>query len=221
MAQDCTHGGWTLAAVGMLREARLVEGPNIKAVAGGGRSSLLLQRLQAAADGAGGVLSIGLGGALDPQLKVGDVVIASEVISDGVRWPVDEAWSDRLAAALPPARRAVLYGSEAMILTGAHKERLHGQTGAALADMESHTAAEFATQRGLPFAGVRVVSDSASSDLPRAVTAGMKPNGGMNLIGVLAALAADPRQLPALMRAGREAEIAFRVLADLAGKLRP
>jgi hopanoid-associated phosphorylase len=209
-----------LAAVGILREARIVQGPHINAVAGGGRSDLLLERLAAAAPGATGVLSIGLGGALDPQLAVGDVVIASEVIGDG-RWPTDEAWSDRLATALPEARRAVAYGSDKMILKAADKAILHAETGAALADMESHVAARFAAGRGLPLTVVRVVSDAAFTDLPRAVTCGLTPDGGMNLMGVLAALAADPKQLPALIRAGRDAETAFRALQALAPRLTP
>ena len=106
-----------------------------------------------------------------------------------------------------------------MILTASAKARLHAQTGAALADMESHVAARFAAERRLPLAVVRVVSDAADTDLPRAVTAGLKPDGGMNLGGVLAALAADPRQLPALMRVGRDAEAAFKALAALAPRL--
>jgi hopanoid-associated phosphorylase len=205
-----------LAAVGMLREAKIVQGPDVRAVAGGGRSDLLLRRLEAAAQGCTGVLSVGLGGALDSQLAVGDVVIASEVVCDGLRWPTDEPWADRLGAALPHAYRAVVHGSDAMILTARDKARLHGQSGAALADMESHVAARFAAERGLPLAVVRVVSDAASTDLPRAVSAGMSADGSMNLLGVLGALAADPRQLPALIRTGRDAETAFSRLQALA-----
>ncbi len=39
----------------------------------------------------------------------------------------------------------------------------------------------------------------------------------MNIAAVLKSLAADPRQLPALIRTGREAEIAFRQLRLLGG----
>jgi hopanoid-associated phosphorylase len=207
-----------LAAVGMLREARIVRGPHITAVAGGGRADLLLERLAAAAHEATGVLSIGLGGALDAQLAVGDTAIASEVIGDG-RWPADEAWADRLAQRLPGARRSVVYGSDRMITKAVDKAVLHTETGAALADMESHIAARFAAGHGLPLAVVRVISDTADADLPQAVTRGLKPDGGMNLLGVLAALAADPRQMPALIRAGHDAETAFRALRALTPRL--
>ena len=209
-----------LAAVGMLREARIVRGPHITAVAGGGRADLLLERLAAAAHEATGVLSIGLGGALDAQLAVGDTAIASEVIGDG-RWPTDEA-PGRPVGPMPAPRATV---SRLRLGPDDHQGRRQG--GPAHRDrrspchMESHIAARFAAGRGLPLAVVRVVSDTADADLPQAVTCGLRPDGGMNLLGVLAALAADPRQMPALIRAGHDAETAFRALRALTAAPRP
>ena len=48
-----------LAAVGMRREARLVERPGVRAAIGGGRADLLEQRLRQALEGARAVISIG------------------------------------------------------------------------------------------------------------------------------------------------------------------
>ncbi len=202
-----------IAAVGMLREAKIVSGEGLIAIPGGGRADLLRQRLKAVAPGATGVISIGIGGALDPSFKVGDVVLADSVVAGSQGWTTDADWTARLAAALPHAHTGLVFGSDAMVTAAADKARLHAETGAVLADMESHVAARFAAERGLPLAVLRVVSDQASTDLPLAVTAGLKPDGGMNLMGVLASLARDPRQLPGLMRAGREAEAAFAVLS--------
>jgi adenosylhomocysteine nucleosidase len=201
-----------LAAVGMIREARIVRGAGVRAVAGGGRSALLEQRLKAALEGVEAIVSIGVGGALDPSLKVGDIVIGTEVLRPRGRWRTDPAWAARLALRLPAARLAPVYGSDEMVLRAVDKAKLRSKGGAALADMESHVAARVAAARGLPFAVVRVVSDTAGMSLPAAVLAGLKPDGGMNLIGVLAALARDPGQLPALMRVGREADQAFASL---------
>jgi hopanoid-associated phosphorylase len=206
-----------LAAVGMKREAGLVRGPGVRAVVGGGRADLLEARLKAALPGADAILSIGLGGALDPALKVGDVVLGREVLRARARWDTDPAFTARLAERLPDARLAAIYGADEMVLDVLDKAKLRAKGGAALVDMESHVAARVALAHGLPFAVLRVVSDTAGMSLPPAVRAGIKPNGAMNLIGVLAALARDPRQLPALMRTGRDADMAFAVL----GKLRP
>jgi adenosylhomocysteine nucleosidase len=210
-----------LAAVGMRREARLVErhGAGVRAVAGGARADLLESRLMGALDGADAVLSIGLGGALDHSLQVGDVVIGTEVLRPRKRWETDAVWRARLVERLPGARLGAVYGSDEMILNALDKAKLRGKGGAVLVDMESHVAAKVAASRGLPFAVIRVVSDTAAVSLPSAVRAGVKADGGMDLLAVLAALARDPRQLPALMRTGRDADLAFKALARAAGLL--
>lgn len=207
-----------LAAVGMKREAALVQRPGVRAVAGGGQADLLEQRLKAALDGAQALISIGLGGALDPGLEVGDIVIGTEVLRPRRRWETDAAWRAFLAARLPKARLGAVYGSNDMVLHTLDKAKLRAQHGAMLADMESHVAAKVAAERGLPFAVLRVVSDKAGFSLPGAVRQGLKADGGMNLAGVLAALAADPRQLPDLMRTGRDADLAFKALKAAADK---
>ncbi len=202
-----------LAAVGMTREARLVRSQGVRAVAGGGRSDLLEQRMKAALEGAAAIVSFGIGGALDPSLAVGDIVVGSEVLRTRGRWETDPAWAARLIARLPAARLAPVHGAEDMVLHTLDKAKLRAKGGAALVDMESHIAAKLAKARGLPLAVIRVVSDTAGFSLPSAVRAGLKPDGGVNLLGVLAALAAHPGQLPALMRTGRDADAAFKALA--------
>jgi adenosylhomocysteine nucleosidase len=206
-----------VAAVGMTREARLVERHGgVRAVAGGGRADLLETRLKAALQGAEAVLSIGLGGALDPALDVGDVVLASEVLRPRRRWATDPAWLQRLIERLPMAKVGGVYGSNDMVLGALEKAKLRGQGGALLVDMESHVAAGVAARAGLPFAVIRVVSDKAGVSLPPAVREGIREDGGMNLPGVLAALLRDPRQLPALLHTGRDADLAFKALAQAA-----
>ncbi len=201
-----------LAAVGMQREAGIVQGPGVRVAAGGGRAALLEQRLTAALEGAEAVISIGIGGALDPALNVGDVVIGAEVLQQRGRWDADLAWAARLARRLPGARLGPVYGSDEMVLGALDKASLRGKGGAVLVDMESHVAARLASARRLPLAVLRVVSDTAGVSLPAAVLAGLKPDGGMNLLGVLGALARDPRQLPALMRVGRDTDLAMAAL---------
>ena len=46
--------------------------------------------------------------------------------------------------------------------------------------------------------------------------AGITEDGGMNLMGVLGALARNPRQLPDLLRVGRDADLAFKALDAVA-----
>lgn len=207
-----------LAATGLKREARILERAGLVAVPGGGRSSALEGTLAVAARGADGIISLGIAGALAHGLAPGDWVVAEAVVFEGERTAADPAWRDALLARLPGARLGEFLGSETMLTEVADKRRAQAKTGAVAVDMESHVAARVARRLGLPFAAARVISDAADRGLPVAVKVGMRPDGGMALGPVLAALARDPRQLPALIRTGLEVERAFRALANAAGR---
>jgi hopanoid-associated phosphorylase len=203
-----------LAATGLRREARIIEGPGVVAVAGGGRAGALEAALLSAAAGVEALISIGIGGALAPGLQPGDWVVATSVIAEGAQTPTDPAWTEGIRARLAAARTGPILGSDAMLTRAAEKHAAYQRWQALAVDMESHVAARVARRLGLPFAALRAISDSADRDLPAAVLVGMKPDGGMALGAVLWALARDPAQLPALIRTGREAERAFRALVD-------
>lgn len=203
-----------LAVTGLRREARIIGGPGVTAVAGGGRAEALERAFASAAAGADAVISIGIGGALAPGLRPGDWVVATRVIADGRAFPTDPAWTAQIGTCLPGARMGSILGSDSMLTRATEKQGAHRLWQALAVDMESHLAARAADRLRLPFAAVRVISDSSDQDLPAAVKVGMKPDGGMALGAVLWALARDPAQLPALVRTGRDAERAFRALAD-------
>jgi hypothetical protein len=86
------------------------------------------------------------------------------------------------------------------------------ETGAYTADMESHIAAEIAQSRGLPFAGVRVVADAATSDLPACASVAITPEGKVNLAAVLGSVVKRPGQIPQAIRMARESNAAFAAL---------
>ncbi len=213
-----------LAVTGLKREAALLAGPGVVVIPGGGDSPALAAKLEAALQQhrPRGVISVGLGGALSPVLAVGDWVAADQIVGDGETWPTQPTWTAELYARLcsPLAVKAhmgPIAASETMVVDAAAKAALHAATGALAVDMESHVAARFAAVHGLPFAALRVISDGADRALPKAAQAGMKKDGGMDILAVLKSLALDPAQLPALIRTGREAEVAFKAL----GRIRP
>jgi hopanoid-associated phosphorylase len=203
-----------LAATGLTREARLIASPQVQPFAGGGQSAALEAALLAAAGGAEAIISIGLGGALAPQLRAGDWVVAERIVwSDGAA-PTDADWTRALLHQLPGARPGALYGSEIIVTDRAAKAGAHARYAALAVDMESQVAVRVAQRVGLPFAAARVIADDAELELPPAAAAGMRPDGGMALGAVLWSLARRPQQLPALIRTGLAAERAFRALAD-------
>lgn len=201
-----------LAVTGLRREQRILSAPGIEVLAGGGDAARLAALLEARTGEAEGIISIGIAGALASGLQPGDWIVASAVRDGEDIWPTDPAWRARLAALLPGARKGVQLGRDTMVASSAEKAALHHATGTIGVDMESHLAARAARRHGVPFAIARVVSDAADRDLPVAAQRGMRPDGGVDIPAVLRALAADPRQLPVLIRTGWEAEKAFRAL---------
>jgi adenosylhomocysteine nucleosidase len=216
-----------LAIVGMKREAALVAAPGVVTAVGGGDGAALLGRLEALDERPRAVLSVGLAGALSPTLAVGDWIVADRVCHAGEVVPIDPRLLAQLQALTQPlggVHTGALAAGDAMVVDGSSKAALHAATGALAVDMESHVAARFARARSLPFAALRIISDAADHALPKAAQAGMKKDGGMDILAVLRELAKDPRQLPALIRTGREAEVAFQRLKllgrhDLLGRL--
>jgi len=118
-----------------------------------------------------------------------------------------------LLQTLPDAHRGTVVGADSIIGSVPEKTALYANTGAIAVDMESHIAARVAARHDLPFAIVRTISDSADRALPPAALVGMKPDGGVALGAILASLARNPAQLPALIRTGRDAGAAFKALA--------
>ncbi len=207
-----------LFVVGMRREARILGVSRRTLVGAAGLAEVVDD---AADDRPGGLVSFGLCGALDPSLRLGDIVIASAVAAPDGRFDTDRALSYRLSQALPWAALGLVWGSDAIVGDRAEKAALAEASGAAAVDMESHAVARAARRASLPFAVVRAVSDRAMDTLPRAAQAGFRPDGRVDLAAVIAALAHRPWELPALIRIGQGAEAGFRALARASSAMRP
>ena len=202
-----------IAVTGLAREARIVAGPGVTTLSCGGRSGQLREELERAmAQGADGIISIGIAGGLAPSLKSGDCVIASEIVSNGERIPTDASWTARLVARLPGALVAPIASSDGIVLGRTSKAELFRVRGAYAVDMESYVAAEFAASRRIPFAALRTIADPAGSELPLLVSGAITPLGTVDVFAVLKAVLSDPRQIPALIRTAHESNAAFGAL---------
>lgn len=119
------------------------------------RAEAVIKEALAAEKKVRGVILAGFAGALDPALKRGDIFITTG--------------AEHLLPHLPEAERpreAKLATLEKIAGTAAGKKELFEQTGAALCDMEQAYIAEVAKKFGLPFIGIRIVSDEAHENLP-------------------------------------------------------
>jgi len=179
------------------------------------------------------LISLGFGGALVPGLEPGAVVLGQSFW----RFHPDRAELQEITAPAPPRPlpelrdrllRAGLPASLGSFVTTPyiiHKGRQGGPIShldCPVLDLESAAAAALADKGGVPFLGLRVITDAAGDEIPdflRAWAPGQGPGPGART--ALAWLAAEPRRLSQLLRLGRRGRAAARRLAEALGVLLP
>jgi adenosylhomocysteine nucleosidase len=145
------------------------------------------------------ILSIGFCGALDPALRIGDIVVSGEVPKGlGASFVQGDVVSvDRVA------------------ITARDKRDLRAATGAAVVEMESAAVAQKAREWDVPFGCVRVVSDAAGEDLPLDFNRYRDADGRFERTRiVLAALGRPFTVLPGLVRLDRHCRRASERLGE-------
>ena len=217
LAWAAQHRRPILAVTGMAAEARLAAGPGVVTIMAGGNPARLRSLLHARVQpDCRAVISVGIAGGLDPSLVPGDVIVATGVAAPDRRHVASSVVAHRLAARLSDHPKRVimadLAGVDSAVVSPREKRALRSATGALAVDMESHVAAAFAAQHGLPFAAVRVVCDPAHRALPDLIATALRPNGEVSYCGVFRSLWQRPVQLLAMPRLARDAAEGFRAL---------
>ena len=196
----------------MRSEARLLAGHQVRCSGGRIARARDLAR-QLLDDGAQGLVSFGIAGALDPRLATGRLVIATSVVVGEQCFDADAGWREGLCAALPEAVAGIVAGSPEVVATPAAKAALHARRGAIAVDMESGAVAEACARAGKPFAVVRAIADPAGRGIPVLAMQGLGPDGETRPLAVAAGLLRSPGDLPALIRLGRDTRAALAALA--------
>jgi adenosylhomocysteine nucleosidase len=213
-----------LIVTGLVQEARIAAGPGMTVICSSSDPQQL-RALLATLDSTTfrGVISFGVAGGLDPALKSGDVVVATEVLAGDIRFLAGSALNEEIITSVALKRRRVvrggLAGVEQVVAAKSCKAALRSVTGAAAVDMESHIAAAYAAEAGLPFAALRVISDPANRALPALAMTAIKPNGDIDLRKVLSGVARNPSMLRALVSTGIDFNRALRSLRGCRGFL--
>ena len=173
-----------------LHRARLGGVPVLLATCGIGKVQAAALTQALLDRGAAAVLFTGVAGGVDPSLRVGDLVVATDALQhdvdvtalgyalgqvpghDAVRWVADPELRDRVVA----AARAVATAEGVQLVVGtvasgdrfvadpAEVARLRATFGAACAEMEGAAVAQVCAAWGVPWAIVRSVSDTADHD---------------------------------------------------------
>ncbi len=152
------------------------------------------------------VISTGFAGSLDPSHSVGDVFIA-----DSVRGDDGEFATCRPAGPLGGARRGALLTAGRVAQSALDKRELR-ERGAHAVDMEAAAVAAVAAECGLPFFCIRVISDTATEDLPVDFNRARRADGSISPWNVVGQALCRPARWPGLVRLHRNASCAAQLL---------
>jgi len=173
--------------------------------------------------GATALVSWGVAGGLDPDLRPGAVVLPGAVVeADGVSRKVNLGWRDRVLARIEnrvATSTSPLLHAVQPITAPEEKHAMRRRTGAAAVDMESAAVAAVANEAGIPFIAVRVVVDAAEARLPEAALTMCDEGGRLNRSSLLR-LFLQPGEWPGLFvlaRANAAAGRSMRKVWSAAG----
>jgi adenosylhomocysteine nucleosidase len=203
-----------IGVVGLAFEARIAAGRDTRVICSGDGRTLPTALACAIAGDCRGLVSFGVAGGLAPKLHAGTCVVGSVITSGTSRFMTDWNWSRNLLQAIPSAVYGAIVSVSAPIAQPEAKRALHVSTGALAVDMESHVVASVAAARALPMAAVRVITDSASRELPPVALAAMRANGSIDIAALIRSMMKETSEFPVLLRTALDA--AF----GLAGLLR-
>lgn len=145
-----------------------------------------------------GIVSTGFCGALDPTLRIGDIVVSTSEVS-----------SPR------PFVRGKILSVDRVAVTVADKRELRERTGALAVEMEARSVEAKAREWGVPFRCVKAVSDLANEDMPLDFNL-YRSKEGRFLRGriALAAMARPFSVMPGLQRLDRNCRTAAERLGE-------
>ena len=142
------------------------------------------------------VFTCGFAGALNPQLKIGDLVTNLEV-------------------PLPGTQRVIFTCAARVAITAAEKSALRAHTGADAVEMESAVIENVCRESRVPCVTLRVISDTAGENLPLDFNALMTGEHEISSSKLALAILKSPRSIPALVRLGRNSAFAAGRLATV------
>lgn len=203
-----------IAFVGLLFEAGIIAGPGITVVCRS-NGGLLADSFESALQrGCRSIISFGVAGGLAPDLRPGDWIVASAIVSGEVTHPTDFELSRALLEIAPGAEYAPIAGVDEPLVDPRSKQALH-RRGIAAVDMESHLVAQIAAMRGLAPAAIRVIMDPVQRRIPAAALAGLRLGGATDIAAVLRGLVENPLELPLLARLALDALAARSTLVRI------
>ncbi|MEQ1884676.1 MAG: hypothetical protein ABL967_06415 [Bryobacteraceae bacterium] len=159
----------------------------------------LVNRALAIGKDVDGIVSTGFCGGLDPALRIGEIVVSG----------------DLEIPTASPVTHGRIYTHHMVASTKEAKRKLRVQTGAVAVEMEADAVKQKASEWGIPFGCVKVVSDTANQDMPLDFNRYRSPSGDFLRTRIaLAAIARPFTVMPRLMELDRNCRKASTALGD-------
>jgi nucleoside phosphorylase len=165
------------------------------------------------------VISAGYSGSLQEHLKIGDVVLANEVVDvDGGRCPV--TWPEELPAGewRPPLIRGRVLTARRLIGDPAEKRALGNRLEALAVDMESAIIARACSRAGIPFGCVRAISDEAQTPISQELVS-LLSSDRVSALRAMTAVLRSPGLAFQMWRLARATRLASLQLGKALGEL--
>jgi len=204
-----------LCTCGLAGEARIARAAGFSTIVGAGDRERTAALVENAVQRASCLVSFGIAGALAPELRAGDVVISTEVVSETGSWRAEDPFRMRVARLANEigALEGAVFGAPEIVASSAEKRRAREATGALAVDLESDTVARIAMLAGIPFVVVRAIADPLYRQLPPAALIPLAEDGTPRLSRVLASVLRRPQQVATLFELARETRTALAALA--------
>lgn len=171
------------------------------------------------------LVSFGIAGALDPDLRPGDLILpelihAGKIPQDGEEelssYPISLEWRERVVALLPSHLTVVggtLTTSPGVLTTVKAKLELGATTGACAYDMESAAIAEIAAKHGIPYIAIRAITNPVDFSPPAELLQAIQPEGSIRTLHLLSLLYQRSVSVGTLIHLGKEIRDARSSLA--------
>ena len=165
------------------------------------------------------VISAGFAGSLHAERRVGDIILANEVVdADGGSWRT--TWPEEFPEGewQPPLHRGRLLTIGQIVATPDEKKLLAEKHGAVAVDMESAIVARWCADRSVPFACVRSISDDFGTPLSPSL-AGLLRDGRVDALRLVGSVLIRPWIIGELWRLARQTTYAAEQLGKALGEL--
>ncbi len=197
------------------------QGRGVAAVTGMGRSAIRAAQELLARYRPGVLVSVGFGGALTSDLAPGDVVLGQSIR----HFQPDTGELEEISTPAPPRPIAALIQGLALaglsgvagnlittpyIMDKARQGQPLSRLPHAAVDLENSLLARLAAAQGLPWLGLRAITDGPGEEIPDFLRLEKTPG----VLDALGWLARDPRRLKALLHLRRRAHLAAARLAQ-------